>query len=965
MKKRILSVFLSIAAFMSCFTVMPANAANEMKKSDVAIEAGLLQSIGIIDAIPEEIDGNKTISRAEFVVLAGKLLKINDSKESVRYFEDVPLDYWGAPYINRLTEMNIISLPGDKMFRPNDRVTESEAVKILVSILGYGDYAELIGGYPNGYSQVASRLDFEYLGSGDTVTVYEAYVMMYDALNSYIYEKRAAGSGQIQYEESDETLLSRYFDVLVAEGVVTQSAGVSLYGEPIKGETFADTAKIVVIDGVQYTSDVDLYDYLGRYTRVYYFLEDEDATPHIVIREDYKKEDYVLEVDYEEYIGYENGVFSYYDEKQRRDNIEIPESAVLIVNGEIRNKNTIEVFDKYEDADKTIEKKGKIRLIDTDDNNSIDYCIISNYKNVFVASVNATTSEVFDVLNPGTAISFDEEEKQLCIEDAKGNLLDFSAITKDTLLTVYDSDSYSRIIVNNAGVNAKIIEMKQEEDKVSLRLGTKEADSEWYEIDEYYYNNFVKGVVEISAGASVAYYLDAFGNVAYITGPTDTNWQIGWLVKLNQNEDDDTTNMKIFMQDGTMQRYTLKEKVVVDGVMKKSYDDIYSALNKITVQGKQNVGVDNPKNPNTNAATSVYDANEHEVFGQVIRIKRNADGEVTHIDSEYYNAAHEEEKTLQRTVYRKLDGTKGYHWLWKARAYAASRWTTATVHDMGYTMFFNAETIRFRVPTFAEMETASDNQYQVFVASNLDLGEENGNRDVDGFKIGFDSGYEKVIVRYEGTTDIETSVPCLVGSVGKTVADDGETVEAATIYPIGGSGASTILAYNETSFIDASDSDNPVKIAKGDVITYKKNAEGKVAEVVVYHDYSEYNGKTPESKQGWIRGDAGQSDNTQVVCAYVKRFVDDIAYIRYPGAYLNKPFSADELTGDKLYYEYDVAMPLMGGTAWVFDGHNVVSSTVAAEIEAAEVVGFENARPAYFSVNISRINGGIFYKNAE
>lgn len=973
MKKRIISIWLTLSLVLSCMVAMPiSSGAAELKPADVAVEAGLLKNIGLLSGTPEAQDGNKAMSRADFAVLAGSVIGINPGTATVRYFEDVPMDHWATAQINGLTERNILSIPADKLFRPSEKITKSEAVKIMISILGYGDYAAMSGGYPNGYAQVASKLDFDITGGTENLTQYEAIILVYDALNSCLYEKTAAGGGYINYEESDETLLSKYFDIYAAEGLVTQSEGVSLYEEPKLGKTFAETSKIVMIDGVEYTSDVNLYDYLGRMVRVYYVQEDEDDTPHIVFKEDYKKDDEVVEIDFEDYQGYENSTITYYNDNGRKETEKIDASAVIINNGSVEDSNILKAFSKYEDAEKTVEKKGKIRLVDTEDDGTWDVVFIQSAKNVFTASVNATTYQIFDEIELGHAIKLDEQERIVRIEDASGNIKTFEDVKKGQLLTIYESDDYIRVIINSAGISANIIDLKQEEDEVSLNLGKKEADAEWYDVDKKYYNQQLDGKVTLTKNMAVTYYCDAFGEVAYLKVTQAGDWQIGFLVKLFSNEDDDSTNMKIFMQDGTMKRYNVAEKVTVDGVVKKSYQEIYDSLNKITVQGKKDNPIDymnpneskpNPDNPDAKW-TSVYDENEHEVFGQVIRIKRNAEDEITHIDSEFYNVGREDELTLQRTSYRKLDGTKGYHWLWKAHNYATTRWTTTTVHDTGFNLFYDANTIRFRVPRYADMETASDRQYSLASSTNLDLSEEDGNRDVEGYKVGFNSGYEAVIVRYEGAGQIEESDPALVGNVGKVVREDGETVLQAEVYAVTG-GKTTIIAEEENSFSVLNDKGEVVnQIGKGDVITYKKNAEGNVETVAIYHDYSVNKGMPTVEEQGWIKGTAAQQDTQYTVCAYIKRYIDGIVFLRYPGAYSNAPFSADEMSGTDIL-RHDYAAPVMGGTAWVFDGREVRPENLADYIESAEMLGFENSRPCFLTINISRVNGGLFYENYE
>ena len=53
-------------------------------------------------------------------------------QEPIYFITDVKKDYWGAEAINAMLKANIISMPEDKRFRPEDAVTREEFVKLLV-----------------------------------------------------------------------------------------------------------------------------------------------------------------------------------------------------------------------------------------------------------------------------------------------------------------------------------------------------------------------------------------------------------------------------------------------------------------------------------------------------------------------------------------------------------------------------------------------------------------------------------------------------------------------------------------------------------------------------------------------------------------------------------------------------------------------------------------------------------------
>ena len=246
MKKKI-SAFFLLYFVLTCFMSLSANAA-DLKRSDVEKEMGLLRAIDLIDSVADENEGNAPITRAEFAVLLGKTLKVGEAESETRYFTDVPMTHWALGYINALTEKNIISAAEDKLYRPNDKITVDEAVKLLVCGLGYGVIADGAGGYPDGYRSIARRCDFRISGGTEPLTLYRAYILIYDALKADTYEIVSISGGKINYKTSDKNLLAKNFDIYEVEGTVMQSSGISVDGNTELGSNDEETLKIVRID---------------------------------------------------------------------------------------------------------------------------------------------------------------------------------------------------------------------------------------------------------------------------------------------------------------------------------------------------------------------------------------------------------------------------------------------------------------------------------------------------------------------------------------------------------------------------------------------------------------------------------------------------------------------------------------------------------------------------------------------
>lgn len=57
---------------------------------------------------------------------------------------------------------------GDDTFRPDDSVTAEQLLTMLVSAVGYNEYAQSAGGYPNGYGAYAGHIGI--IGEYDSVS---------------------------------------------------------------------------------------------------------------------------------------------------------------------------------------------------------------------------------------------------------------------------------------------------------------------------------------------------------------------------------------------------------------------------------------------------------------------------------------------------------------------------------------------------------------------------------------------------------------------------------------------------------------------------------------------------------------------------------------------------------------------------------------------------------------------------
>lgn len=100
----------------------------------------------------------KTVTRAEMATIICRLLGQTDGLKRSNDFSDVPTKHWANTYVGKAAELGIINGYGNGKFGPSDNVTYEQAVTMIIRGIGYTEDAENMGGYPDGYLDLAKGL---------------------------------------------------------------------------------------------------------------------------------------------------------------------------------------------------------------------------------------------------------------------------------------------------------------------------------------------------------------------------------------------------------------------------------------------------------------------------------------------------------------------------------------------------------------------------------------------------------------------------------------------------------------------------------------------------------------------------------------------------------------------------------------------------------------------------------------
>lgn len=136
-----------------------------------------------------------TVNRAEASKIILTMLGFKEFERTDTHFTDVPKEYWASGYIELAWQLGIINGHGDGTFKPEQKLTNEQFVKMLVCALGYEP--AVTGVYPTGYFMKATQLGITKnldLTGTDVAKRADVAVMVYNALDIPIMKQSGFGS---------------------------------------------------------------------------------------------------------------------------------------------------------------------------------------------------------------------------------------------------------------------------------------------------------------------------------------------------------------------------------------------------------------------------------------------------------------------------------------------------------------------------------------------------------------------------------------------------------------------------------------------------------------------------------------------------------------------------------------------------------------------------------------------------
>ena len=515
--KRLLAVILCTALLFSCCLVQ----AEETEEVTVygAEHYEVLNALGITDYTVEDLSSNMT--RAEFYAFVAKLGGYPAENAKTVIFADMTPATDNEGYVRTLYKLDMIAPDANGNIYPDKEITTTEAVSLIVKILGYSPVAEAKGGYPAGYLTVASTLGLmdEVNVNSKTITKGEAVSIAYAALDCDIMSQSMDVGGNAEYKvQTDCTLLQSALGIELIEGVVNGVDITRVFGENDVRPFYIEVdGREIYVEDLYMENLTKAYDFLGYDVAVYATEQRGYGTSAVYIEKSSYNEEHIFNIEDITEIA-STSLKAYTEDGKKTKNYRFKKAVPLVYNG-------VATGIAFNEA--LIEgKTGTVKLVDNTGDGTADVIFADIYENVVASYVDMSKMVVYSEADPERKVNInnDADDPYVMIFDAEGVEIRASGIKKGNVLSVYESapdagQAFSRIYVSNATVTGEI-EAIEDENEITVNGEVYEVSDESLEND----SNFIK------VGTNVELFLDITGKVAYIKAGGAMEYSMGFIV---------------------------------------------------------------------------------------------------------------------------------------------------------------------------------------------------------------------------------------------------------------------------------------------------------------------------------------------------------------------------------------------------------------------------------------------------
>ena len=662
---------------------------------------------------------NDTMTRAEFATVITNVLGISDvadTSEQETVFTDVYSDHWAFGKIMTAFQLGYMSGYGDGRFGTEDPIQFEQAVKVMISILGFDFYAKDRGGYPTGYLIVASEKGLlKSIKSESVITADRGIIatMLNNALDIDMMTRETYGD-KVEYTVSkDKTLLSEKLKVYKIKG---QIKAVGKKG--IRSENQVSNDSIQINNESFKTGKMDAWNLLGYYVEGYYQVDDISGFRTLIWLEKQqgKNEEKVIKAI--DIVSYSDHVFKYKENQKNEivvEEIKVPSDIAFIYNGK--------TVPKYEESMLTPEV-GDVIFMDADGNGKYDLIFVKDYNCIVVQSASPIEKTIYAKDYPEKNFTV-EDDMDFKIKDKNGKQYELEDLMQWDVLCVLETSDHkeAQALLINDKVEGTITEVWEDDGNLKVKINDNE-----YVVDS-------NSSDDIEPDMSGMFYQDVDGRIVAVQNiKAAEEWNNGYLINVSaasKSTIDKSIKIKLMDASGKVRVMNTAVKYTIDGAAVARSSD----------------------------AVNQFVDSKNVVLPQVIRYQTNKLGEIKAVLK--YKVATGSEDPQPDELYRIVEmGT-------------SKRKYRSFPNSFNGEIIGSGKTIIMRVPANEGKNVPEDNAYSVRSLSNIGDHSENY---VEAYAIGHVQGFADIILMTYSNSISDSSPFVLFDKVTKAVDKQGKTV---------------------------------------------------------------------------------------------------------------------------------------------------------------------------------------------
>lgn len=550
MKKRfsmLIALAMILTSLVPSFTASAAF--NDVDSSNSYVEA--ISTLSTLQVINGYEDGSfqpeKEITRAEYTKMIVYMLGMDSFTTPITTFTDVPESHWANAYIKTAYDMGIINGFDDGTFRPDAPVTYEQALKMLVCTLGYEAYAEVAGGYPNGYRAQAEDLDLTDIVTG---VGYESNapraVIAQIMFNGLEVPMKGIINGKL--EDTGKTLINDYLGAVNLKGVLvgvanstTSDCPVPLYPTQMAVKN-SQTQDIVVIDFSQSeVTQAELISKLGRSISVLYRKDRVSTDKWLVgLNEDTQKGAEIT-VNSTDIISFDGSTLKYRDNEGANATLRVDSSNVSVqYNGRAATGLNLSDYLSPSGSDFMY---GTARFVSNDSSSTYNMVDIYDYEIMLaLRAVNSSDYKITDKLDSAKTLTLKPNANEFSLTKNGSEIEPTSISANDVVIYAPTLDSsFTTVKVSNKSISGNVESLNSS--KQTIKINGK--DYNYTNYFETYMTTKENGLP--TPGQTIKAYLDDFGTIQWGTiTSSEKYYQYAYIVKSIPDDNGNGYYLRVF-----------------------------------------------------------------------------------------------------------------------------------------------------------------------------------------------------------------------------------------------------------------------------------------------------------------------------------------------------------------------------------------------------------------------------------